>query len=253
MRSWYAHVYVTADPDSETPDAEAGELVPCIEVLEGRKQGRVFPLERVRAYVIGRLPGAEIHIGDPGVSRRHVKLTRRPDGAIEVTDMRSTNGLIVNGEKLERAVLREGDLISLGPDAVLRLSYREPGDLESPPVALPNDGPTEADESDDGEAGEAGPQTEATLGGESTAIIIHRPRLEDLPLSARQLEVSRLVSTGLTNAAIAEVLGISPRTVTSHLDHIYGRLGIGSRAALTRWIVERGLVEPAPRPGATDE
>jgi len=74
--------------------------------------------------------------------------------------------------------------------------------------------------------------------------VVRRPKLEELLLSARQIEVGRLVATGMTNAAIAEQLGISHRTVTSHLDHIYGRLGIGSRASLTRWIVERGLLEP---------
>lgn len=211
--------------------------MPCLEVLEGRKKGRVFPLERIRAYVIGRLPGAEIHIDDPGVSRRHIRLTRRADGSLDVADMRSTNGLVINGQKLDRSALREGDLLSLGPDAVLRLRYRSADDLESPPPDL------------DGPAAEVRPESderriESTLSEESTAMIAHRPKLVDLPLSARQLEVSRLVANGLTNAAIAEALGISPRTVTSHLDHIYGRLGIGSRAALTRWIVERGLIDP---------
>jgi hypothetical protein len=43
--------------------------------------------------------------------------------------MGSTNGLIVNGQKLERASLDEGDLLTLGPDAVLRLSYRTPDEL----------------------------------------------------------------------------------------------------------------------------
>ena len=76
---------------------------------------------------------------------------------------------------------------------------------------------------------------------EDSSIVISRPAPADVVLSPRQLEVSRLVAEGLTNAAIAERLGVSPRTVTSHLDHIYARLGIGSRAALTRWIVERGL------------
>jgi DNA-binding CsgD family transcriptional regulator len=232
---------VTRTPDSETPAREAGDRVPCLEVLEGRKKGRVFPLERTRAYVIGRLPGAEIHIDDPGVSRRHVKLTRRPDGSIDVADMRSTNGLVVNGQKLERAVLRDGDLMSLGPDAVLRLSYRRSDDLEAAPIVEepePEHGASAA-------LGESRERTEATLSGEETSVmVVQRAKLADLPLSARQLEVSRLVANGLTNAAIAETLGISPRTVTSHLDHIYGRLGIGSRAALTRWIVERGLVDP---------
>ncbi len=228
---------MTVPPDSEAPAAGPDELVPCVEVLEGRKRGRVFALDRVRSYVIGRLPGAEIHIDDPGVSRRHVRITRRPDGSVDVADMRSTNGLIVNGEKLERAVLREGDLLSLGPDAVLRLGLRRADELDAPPVPAAAD--AVADEPEPRE------RVEATASGEDTGtIVIHRPKLGELPLSARQLEVSKLVATGMTNAAIAEQLGISPRTVTSHLDHIYGRLGIGSRAALTRWIVERGLLGP---------
>jgi DNA-binding CsgD family transcriptional regulator len=221
-------------------DETGDSTVPCIEVLEGRSQGRVFPLERVRSYVVGRLPGAEIHIDDPGVSRRHVKLIRRADGSVEAVDMRSTNGLIINDEKVERGPLLEGDLISLGPDAVLRLSYRVPPVVEGPQVEGPR---VEGARVRGVQSRGRGPSTSPA--DESTAIIIHRPKLEDLPLSARQLEVSQLVANGLTNAAIAERLGISPRTVTSHLDHIYGRLGISSRAALTRWIVERGLANPS--------
>ncbi|PRQ03678.1 Oxygen regulatory protein NreC [Enhygromyxa salina] len=214
------------------PDEIDGDLVPCIEVTEGRSRGKVFPLERPRGYVVGRLPGAEITIDDPGVSRRHIRITRRADGSIDAADMRSTNGLIINEEKVERGPLRAGDLIALGPDAVLRLVYRPPGQLG------PSVSPSEATIPPDVIA----PEVQAPE--DSTAIIIRRPKLEDIPLSARQLEVSQLVANGMTNAAIAEQLGISPRTVTSHLDHIYGRLEIGSRAALTRWIVERGLVAP---------
>jgi DNA-binding CsgD family transcriptional regulator len=213
------------------------DLVPCIEVIEGRSQGKSFVLDRVRGYVVGRLSGAEIPISDPGVSRRHVKLMRRADGSVEASDMRSTNGLILNGERVERGLLREGDRINLGPDAVLRLCYLEPSQLAaraqsaSADAELPGESATAADEALE-------PVDPAASG---TAIVIQRPRLEDLPLSARQLEVSRLVADGLTNAAIGEQLGISTRTVTSHLDHIYARLEINSRAALTRWIVERGL------------
>ncbi|MEM6991070.1 MAG: LuxR C-terminal-related transcriptional regulator [Myxococcota bacterium] len=60
-------------------------------------------------------------------------------------------------------------------------------------------------------------------------------------LSARQLQLARLVASGMSNAQVAEQLGISRRTVTSHLDHIYARLDIRSRTALTRWVLERGL------------
>lgn len=55
-------------------------------------------------------------------------------------------------------------------------------------------------------------------------------------LSRREQEVAVLVAEGLTNAEIAARLTVSVRTVTSHLDHIYTRLGIGSRMALARQV-----------------
>ena len=63
-------------------------------------------------------------------------------------------------------------------------------------------------------------------------------------LSDRELEVVRLVAAGLSNTEIAGRLFISPRTVTTHLQHVYRRLGLPSRTALTRWALERGLLGP---------
>jgi DNA-binding NarL/FixJ family response regulator len=63
-----------------------------------------------------------------------------------------------------------------------------------------------------------------------------RPSRADGPLSRRELEVALLVAEGLTNAEIAERLTVSVRTVTSHLDHIYTRLGVNSRVALARHV-----------------
>ena len=75
-----------------------------------------------------------------------------------------------------------------------------------------------------------------TLGVRPPAVRSDR-RAAD-PLSRRELEVAGLVAKGLTNAEIAERLVLSVRTVDTHLAHIYGRLGISSRAALAVWVTE---------------
>ncbi len=61
-------------------------------------------------------------------------------------------------------------------------------------------------------------------------------------LSAREVEVLRLVAEGLTDAQVAERLVLSPRTVNAHLQTIYGKVGVNSRAAATRFAVENNLV-----------
>jgi DNA-binding CsgD family transcriptional regulator len=63
-----------------------------------------------------------------------------------------------------------------------------------------------------------------------------------LGLSGREIEVLRLVADGLTNAQVAERLFLSPKTVSSHLGSIFGKLGVTSRAAATRFALEHGLV-----------
>lgn len=60
-------------------------------------------------------------------------------------------------------------------------------------------------------------------------------------LSRRELEVARLVADGLTNTEIAETLIISPRTVSTHLEKIYRRLGINSRASLVKFLMDEDL------------
>jgi len=61
-------------------------------------------------------------------------------------------------------------------------------------------------------------------------------------LSAREVEVLRLLTQGLSDAEIAEHLVVSPRTVNTHLTSIYRKLQVTSRSAATRFAIEHQLV-----------
>jgi predicted ATPase/DNA-binding CsgD family transcriptional regulator len=61
-------------------------------------------------------------------------------------------------------------------------------------------------------------------------------------LTAREVEVLRLLAQGLTYAQIAEQLVISRRTVNGHVTSIYSKLGVASRAAATRYAIDHHLV-----------
>jgi predicted ATPase/DNA-binding CsgD family transcriptional regulator len=69
------------------------------------------------------------------------------------------------------------------------------------------------------------------------------PQPADYPagLSTREVEVLKLVARGLTNARIARELFISPNTVNRHLNSIYKKLGVTSRAAATRFATQHRL------------
>ena len=59
-------------------------------------------------------------------------------------------------------------------------------------------------------------------------------------LTARELEVLTLLSEGMANGAVARRLGVSTRTVAHHVEHLLGKLGVGSRTAAARIAVEDG-------------
>ena len=61
-------------------------------------------------------------------------------------------------------------------------------------------------------------------------------------LTAREVEVLKLVAAGLMNRQIAERLAVSTRTVDAHLRSIYAKLGVKSRSAATRYAIEHHLV-----------
>ena len=66
----------------------------------------------------------------------------------------------------------------------------------------------------------------------------------DLPagLTAREVEVLRLVAAGRSNPQIAAELVLSEKTVARHLSNIFGKLDVGSRTAAAAYAFEQGLV-----------
>ena len=63
-------------------------------------------------------------------------------------------------------------------------------------------------------------------------------------LTARELEVLRLVASGKTNREVATDLVISERTVDRHVSNIFDKIGVPSRAAATAYAYEHGLITP---------
>lgn len=74
------------------------------------------------------------------------------------------------------------------------------------------------------------------------------PELQRLGLTRRQTDVLQLVWMGHTNAAIAQLLGISERTVAHHLEHVYRRLDVSTRTAAVRRADERLTASPSAAP-----
>ena len=68
------------------------------------------------------------------------------------------------------------------------------------------------------------------------------PVASDHGLSPRELEVLRLVAAGKTNREIASSLVISEHTVARHVQNIFAKLGLSSRAAATAFAFEHDLV-----------
>ena len=64
-------------------------------------------------------------------------------------------------------------------------------------------------------------------------------KVEDHPLSQRELEVAALVADGLSNRAIAQHLHVSERTAESHVKNICDKLGFNSRAQVAAWMARR--------------
>jgi len=87
---------------------------------------------------------------------------------------------------------------------------------------------------------------EETPAGDGRPSTAAAPRNGEDGLSARELEVARLVAGGMSNPAVAAELFVSVATVKTHVSHILGKLGLDSRVQLAQWIAAQDSGQPAP-------
>jgi HD-GYP domain-containing protein (c-di-GMP phosphodiesterase class II) len=78
--------------------------------------------------------------------------------------------------------------------------------------------------------------------GEPRALSGKRPKNPG-GLTRREVEVLRLAARGLTTREIADRLVISPKTADHHIQHIYGKIGVSTRAAAALWAIQLGVVQ----------
>jgi diguanylate cyclase (GGDEF)-like protein len=101
--------------------ARAGGARGMLTVLTGLHAGQVVVVDEA-AVTIGRAADAELPVDETGVSRRHARISQCPAGAFYVEDLESRNGTFVGGARVGVALLKEGDLLQLGPHLRVRFA-----------------------------------------------------------------------------------------------------------------------------------
>lgn len=102
----------------------ASASAPALEHLTGSERGRLVALDREHA-TIGRTLDNDIVLESEAVSRCHARL-HLEGGAVRISDNRSKNGVLVNGERVRDRILTDGDIVQLG-----NFLFRYHGDVRS--------------------------------------------------------------------------------------------------------------------------
>jgi hypothetical protein len=110
-----AQTMIYKAPAPVVPDAAPPE--PQREVVTLAVGGRTHEVTSA-SVVLGRSREADVRVADVNVSRRHAEL-RQEGASYWIVDLGSTNGVEVNGKRVERARLRDGDRITIGATEVV--------------------------------------------------------------------------------------------------------------------------------------
>lgn len=97
-----------------------------VNFMTASRKGTSLILDKAGEYRLGRDPECELHLPEANVSRVHAKMIW--DGAVlAIEDLKSTNGVFVNGDRVASTALRNNDVVAVGP-AVFRISMPMEGE-----------------------------------------------------------------------------------------------------------------------------
>jgi pSer/pThr/pTyr-binding forkhead associated (FHA) protein len=97
----------------------------ALRFISGKYQGGEFPISGDKDVFIGRGNDLEVVLVEDMVSRKHARVSLQGD-TLSIEDLGSTNGTFVNGEKIKRARLKEGDRVLIGT-SIIRVAMSEAG------------------------------------------------------------------------------------------------------------------------------
>jgi len=89
----------------------------ALRFISGKYQGGEFPLRPHREIIVGRSSELDMVLVEDMVSRKHAKITT-DEKTVTIQDLGSTNGTFVNGEKIRKVELKDGDRILIGTSIV---------------------------------------------------------------------------------------------------------------------------------------
>lgn len=104
----------TAEGKATLKEKEEGKRRLALKFLSGKYAGGIFTLPESGNLIIGRSSKADIILAEEMVSRKHARLIITPQQDVYIEDLQSTNGTFINGERVEKSPLSEGDRILVG-------------------------------------------------------------------------------------------------------------------------------------------
>ena len=114
-------------PKAPTGSSQRPARTFVLRFISGKYQGGEFPIVPDKQIIVGRSSDLDMVLVEDMVSRKHARIAMQQD-QIWIEDLGSTNGTFVNGEKIKRARLKEGDRVLIGTSILKVIA----GDATSP-------------------------------------------------------------------------------------------------------------------------